>query len=150
MKILLAIDGSPHSNEAVTEVAGRPWPCGSSVHVVTVLQTPPIGLLGLPVAYFNDLIKPASDHAQYVIKAATERLNSALGNCVYVYGDVLKGSPKWSIIDEANRWGADLIVLGAHGDGFLEGFVIGSIGHAVILHAKCSVEIVRSRQSHSH
>lgn len=149
MKILLAIDGSPHSNEAVNQVAARPWPCGSSVHVVSVLQLPPIGLLGLPVAYFNELIKPATDHAENVVKAATDKLSNALGSCVYVYGDVLKGSPKWAIIEEANRWGADLIVLGAHGDGFLEGFVIGSIGHAVILHANCSVEIVRRRQPRS-
>jgi Universal stress protein family len=59
------------------------------------------------------------------------------------------GSPKWAIIEEANRWGADLVVLGAHGDGFLEGFVIGSIGHAAILHARCSVEIVRHRRAGS-
>jgi len=103
--------------------------CGSSVHVVSVLQ-------------------PATDHAENVVKLATEKLRNALGSCVYVYGDVLKGSPKWAIIEEANRWNADLIILGAHGDGFLEGFMIGSIGHAVILHAKCSVEIVRSRPGH--
>jgi universal stress protein family protein len=59
------------------------------------------------------------------------------------------GSPKWAIIEEANRWGADLVVLGAHGDGFLEGSVIGSIGHAAILHARCSVEIVRHRRAGS-
>jgi len=150
MKILLAIDGSSHSNEAVNEVAKRPWPCGSSVHVVSVLQVPPLGLLGLPVAYFNDLIKPATDHAEDVVHTATEKLSKALGSCAYVYGDVLKGSPKWAIIEEANRWRADLIVLGAHGDGLLEGFAIGSIGHAVILHANCSVEIVRHRVAHSH
>ena len=42
---------------------------------------------------------------------------------------------------------ADLIVLGAHGDGFLEGLLIGSVPHAVVLHARCSVEIVRNPDS---
>jgi hypothetical protein len=48
------------------------------VHVVSVLQVPPLGLLGLPVAYFNELIKPASDHAENVVKAAIEKLSNAL------------------------------------------------------------------------
>ena len=150
MTILLAIDGSPHSNEAVNEVAERQWPCGSSVHIVSVLQVPPLGLLGLPVAYFNDLIKPATEHAENIVRTATDKLSNALGSCVYVYGEVLKGSPKWAILEKANRWGADLIVLGAHGHGFLEGLVMGSIGHAVVLHARCSVEIVRRRLSRPH
>jgi hypothetical protein len=77
-------------------------------------------------------LKAASDYAENVVKAATEKLSNALGSCTYVFGDVLMGSPKWAIIEEANRWGADLIVLGAHGDGFLEGFVIGSIAPAAI------------------
>ncbi len=38
MKILLAIDGSPHSQDAAEEVARRPWPAGSTVRIVSVIQ----------------------------------------------------------------------------------------------------------------
>lgn len=43
MKILLAVDGSSHSQEAVDEVARRPWPSRSTVRVLSVIQpyTPP-------------------------------------------------------------------------------------------------------------
>ncbi len=61
-----------------------------------------------------------------------------------VYGDAINGSPKHVIVDEANTWGADLIVVGAYGHGALERFVLGSVPQAVVHHAKCSVEIVRS------
>ena len=38
MKILLAIDGSEYSAEAVNAVAGRPWPRGTEVHVLTAVE----------------------------------------------------------------------------------------------------------------
>jgi hypothetical protein len=39
MKVLLAIDGSPSSHAAVTEVAGRHWPTGSEITVLTAAHT---------------------------------------------------------------------------------------------------------------
>ena len=39
MKILLALDLSTGSQVAVDEVAMRPWPAGTSVHVVGVADT---------------------------------------------------------------------------------------------------------------
>jgi nucleotide-binding universal stress UspA family protein len=51
------------------------------------------------------------------------------------------------IVEEAEKWGADLIVLGSHGYGPMSRFLLGSVAHAVALHAPYSVEIVRSRQS---
>ena len=81
MKILLAVDGSPHSNEAVEEVARRPWPNGSYVHVVNVFQLPPLGLMGLPAVYLSQLIDPIKKHAFDVVKAATEELTRSLGDC---------------------------------------------------------------------
>ena len=56
---------------------------------------------------------------------------------------VIEGSPKSVILKEAETFGADLIVVGSHGSGAVERFLLGSVSHAVSLHAKCSVEIVR-------
>ena len=38
MKVLLAIDGSRHSDAAVAEVARRPWPAGTEVKILTVIH----------------------------------------------------------------------------------------------------------------
>ena len=62
---------------------------------------------------------------------------------------VLSGSPKRVILEEAERFGADLIVVSSHGHGMLERFLLGSVSQAVALHAKCSVEIVRSPKTHT-
>jgi nucleotide-binding universal stress UspA family protein len=49
------------------------------------------------------------------------------------------------ILDEAEKWDADLIVLGSHGYSGWQRFLLGSVSHAVATHALCSVEIVRQK-----
>src|SRR5262249_34217112 len=61
--------------------------------------------------------------------------------------EVANGSAKDVILDEAEKWGADLIVLGSHGYKGWRRFLLGSVSHAVATHARCSVEIVRRRGS---
>ena len=53
--------------------------------------------------------------------------------------------PKEAILDEASRWNADLIVVGSHGRGGIDRFLLGSVSEAVALHATCSVEIIRQK-----
>lgn len=38
MRLLLAVDGSPHSQLAVAAVAERPWPDGTIVEVLAVIH----------------------------------------------------------------------------------------------------------------
>ena len=147
MKVLLPIDGSPESDAAVVEVASRPWPEGTTIKVVSVAENIPMGLIGLPAAYFQNLTRPLEEHARAVVDAATSNLIRTFGDTVDVYGEVQKGSSKRLIIEEANRWGADLIVVGSHGHGALERFWLGSLTLFLVLHAPCSVEVVRNRSA---
>jgi nucleotide-binding universal stress UspA family protein len=56
---------------------------------------------------------------------------------------VLLGGPRSVIIDEADKWGADLIVVGSHGHRGFERFLLGSVSEGVARHAHCSVEVIR-------
>lgn len=144
MKILLAIDGSPCSDAAVEEVARRPWPQGSSVKILTALEIPvPLAAetWAVPFTYFEDLEAALRTQGQNIVDRALQKLES---NKTLVADAVLApGSPRSVILDEAEDWGADLIVLGSHGYGALKRFLLGSVSQAVVSHAKCSVEVVR-------
>ena len=84
-----------------------------------------------------------------VLKATKEIIEKAAKNLrkknpsLTVTTIAMEGSPKSVILDEAEKFGADLIVVGSHGQGGVERFLLGSVAYAVSLHAKCSVEIVR-------
>jgi nucleotide-binding universal stress UspA family protein len=149
MKILLAVDGSKHSNVAVDVVAQQSWPRNSVIRVLSVEQTVPFGLVGLPATYFEGFTKSISSAAQAAVESATETISKSCGDAVQVYGDVLKGSPKHVIVEEADRWDADLIVIGANGHARLERF-LGSVSHSVVMHANCSVEVARTRETSGH
>lgn len=145
MKILLAVDGSSHSDAAVDEVARRPWPEESEVRVVSAAEAAhvpaPIPHGGVEL-YAEDL-KVARDRASGVVESTAARLRGAVGAGLEVTTAVLLGPPARAVLDEAEEWSADLIVLGSHGRGFWGRLLLGSVSQAVAAHARCSVEIVR-------
>lgn len=79
------------------------------------------------------------EQAQKVVDVTSARLKKGLGQAENVTVQVLAGSPQSVILEEAERWKADLIVVGSHGYGTWHRLVLGSVSQAVVSHAKCSV-----------
>jgi nucleotide-binding universal stress UspA family protein len=147
MKILLATDGSPCSERAVEEVARRPWPADSQVRVVSVVE-PPAPLVAEPymgmAGYFEEAERLKRKQAVEVLESATAKLRGGAESAgLQVSTEALTGSPKRVIVEEAEAWGADLIVVGSHGYRSWERMLLGSVSQAVAAHAACSVWIVR-------
>ena len=149
MKILLAVDGSPCSDAAVEEVGRRPWPEGSSVKVLTAFELPtPLPPLtpeawSLPITYFEEMDVALRKQAHNIIDRAIAKLKPKLDKTISLDAQILPGSPRNAILDEAEDWGADLIVVGSHGYRAWERFLLGSVSQSVVSHANCSVEVVR-------
>jgi nucleotide-binding universal stress UspA family protein len=149
MKILLAIDGSAGSDAAVEAVASRPLPAGSEVRLIAVVELPFVPTpetWALPESYFAEMEKGAQEQAQSAMDKATEVLKEHHSDA-QISATIVNGHPKEAILDEAERWGADLIVLGSHGYRGWQRFLLGSVSQAVASHASCSVEIVRKRRA---
>jgi len=77
------------------------------------------------------------------VDEAINKLKSKLNKTISLDGALLPGPPRTVILDEAESWDADLIVVGSHGYRAWERFLLGSVSQAVVSHAKCSVEVVR-------
>ena len=149
MKILLAVDGSVYSDSAVEELVKRPWPPQSEVKVITAVEIPvPVGMEPWAVSpdYFENLEKAVRTAAQAVIDSALLKLKSITDETLKITGEIIQGPPRQGIVDEAESWGADLIVMGSRGLGAWNRLLLGSVSSAVVHHAKCSVEIVRRPQ----
>jgi len=146
MKILLAVDGSQCSDNAVEEVGRRPWPAGSEIKVLTAYELPlPVTpeAWGIPTNYFEELDRAASEQAHMVVERAVTKLRAAMGPGANQKGETVPGPPRVVILDEAERWGADLIVVGSHGYRVWQRFLMGSVSQSIVSHALCSVEVVR-------
>ena len=145
MKILLATDGSAHSKAAVDELARRPFPLNTKGIVSAYERTPLITAMG-PMGVSQDYYAEADLHALKAAENTTENAAKILRKknpALTITTIVIEGSPKSVILKEAETFRADLIVVGSHGHGVVERFLLGSVSQSVAVHAKCSVEIVR-------
>jgi nucleotide-binding universal stress UspA family protein len=152
MKVLLATDGSEHSEAAVDEIVNRYFPANTEVRVISVVEVPsfPVVVPWAGVDLFDQSEKTASEVVRPAVEKVADKLReSDESGKLNVTTKVLFGSPKLAILEEAESFGADLIVVGSHGNGAIERFLLGSVSQAVALHANCSVEIVRSPKTHS-
>jgi nucleotide-binding universal stress UspA family protein len=146
MKILLAVDGSAYSDAAVEEVLRRPWPPDSEVKVITAAEMPvPLGMEPWAASpdYFEALENSVRSAANAVIDRALLNLRTITDKTLKISSEIIQGPPRQVIVDEAESWGADLILMGSRGLGAWNRLLLGSVSSAVVHHAKCSVEIVR-------
>jgi nucleotide-binding universal stress UspA family protein len=133
MKVLIGVDDSSFSQAAVESVSNRLWKAGTQIKIVSAV---------------DDHFASSEDRNHYetarrAVDRAVETLRQS-NNQFELSGEIVEGAPKEVILDEAEKWGADLIVVGSHGRRGLDRFLLGSVSQAVALHAKCSVEIVRT------
>lgn len=100
----------------------------------------------LPPDYYVRIDRVCREQADAIVKSAAEKLSS-IGPDVSVTTKTILGSPKQVILDEAETWKPELIVVGSHGYPTWERLLLGSVSQAVVSHAKCSVEVVRIPKS---
>jgi len=134
MKLLLATDFSGDA-PAVDMVNARPWPSGTEVCVLHVVDPDPFP----PGA---ELLETARRGAESVVKSIAAGLEPS---GLKTQREVLVGYPRTAIVDFAGKWGADFILIGSHRTHNLARLLLGSVAQAVVRAAPCSVEIVRRR-----
>jgi len=147
--VIIGVDGSDYSDAAVNEVARRPWPEGSVVKVISAVRlpfTPTEETRSLPDSYYSRLEIAEAEKAQTVISRAVAHLQNGEAARSGIESEVILGDAREVILDEAARWGADLIVLGSRGLGGFKRFLLGSVAQGVASYAPCSVEVIRGRQ----
>lgn len=152
MKVLLAIDGSPHSHAALVEFATRPWPGDTEVQILTVVHSSiPLFLdptLLVAAAHMEQTIELRRD-APALVEAASKMIRDNDPG-ISVTTKITEGIPTDVIVEEAESWGADLIVLGSHGYGRVRRVLLGSVAGAVVARAPCSVQVVRAKHLFDH
>ncbi|HXY15980.1 MAG TPA: universal stress protein, partial [Terriglobales bacterium] len=146
-RILLAIDDSRFSEAAIRMVCEQLHSLGTKLRVLHVVE-PPALLVAREMGGYD----PTLEHVWEAQTREAEDLVTKVakkfcGTGLEVTTCVAQGDPKTKILDEAQEWKADLIVIGSHGRAGVARFLMGSVSEAVAHHAHCSVEVVRSTSS---
>jgi nucleotide-binding universal stress UspA family protein len=133
-KILLAYDESSHAQRAL-EVAAMLVDGRGEIRVLHVREM--VAGKGRPLPRRED-----HEEANEVIDGALAALKAKGAKASGVVRDAPSGRVASEIVDEADAFGADLIVVGTRGLTDLAGIVIGSTSHKVLHLAKMNVLVV--------
>jgi nucleotide-binding universal stress UspA family protein len=150
MKILLATDGSEFSKAAIDtcrKIVANPentaFKIISTFEFPTMLASDPF--IGASAEYYDELEKIGQRQAKDAAEQAETQLRSLFpGLLLDITTEVVNGSPQRVLVEKAQKWEADLIVVGSHGYGFWSRALLGSVSNSVIHHAPCSVLVVRT------
>jgi len=149
MRILLALDDSKCSEAATNALIAQVRTKNTEVRLPHVVEPFPVSLARrMGSRESPDFVAARSERrarAKELLARAAEKLRSA---GFKVTALVKEGEARSVILDHAETWHADLIVVGSHGRKALDRFLIGSVSEAVARHARCSVEIVRIHAVH--
>jgi nucleotide-binding universal stress UspA family protein len=132
-RIVVGVDGSPASVDALRWAAQQAALTGASLETVTSWSYPTT--YGFPVIANVDW----EQGARAVLEQA---ITDALGEAgPPVRRRVVEGHPAQVLARAAE--GADLLVVGSRGHGGFAGLLLGSVSEHVVAHAPCPVVVVR-------
>ncbi|HMV47723.1 MAG TPA: universal stress protein [Blastocatellia bacterium] len=144
MKVLIAYDGSECANDALDDLNWAGLPAEVDCKVLSVLESwlpPPSGLA---------IVEHIDHRQEFMTLAAQAARRVTLAHPAWeVSAEIGVGSPASVILEKADEWNPDLIVLGAHGRSALGRLVFGSVSQKVLHEATGSVRIARERAAES-
>jgi nucleotide-binding universal stress UspA family protein len=144
--ILVAIDGSEIGHRALEEALAVARSMKAALHAVHVVQTETYPTLMLNELEPPDLARQAVldslEREADEILAEAERQAAASGVRMTVHKR--RGHPGAEITALAQELNADLTVIGSHGRGRIDRFILGSVSSYVVDHATSTVMVVRS------
>lgn len=139
-RIVVGIDGSEISSEAIRfayQHASRRHIGITAVHAAMTTRQHPS--LRVPADIVDQIDRQ-------LLAEAIERMR-VLFPGVDVQTKLVHGHPAQALIDSSA--GAELIVVGSRGRGGFAGMLLGSVSHAVLQHAACSVAVIRPHRTSS-
>jgi nucleotide-binding universal stress UspA family protein len=133
-RIVVGVDGSPPSIEALQWALRQAALTGAVVEVVTAWHFPtPVG--GFAIGDQIDWQANAQTVQDIAVKEALGNDEPALVR------RVVQGHPVRALLGAAA--GAALLVVGSRGHGGFTGLLLGSVSEHVVTHAPCAVVVIR-------
>lgn len=142
MKVLLAIDGSRYSELAVKSVLGRTWAPDTKFDILSVVE-PIIQICDPALALYEASAQDElRDDALILVATVANLIGDKFENAT-VSTSVRYGSASSVILQVADEWKPDFIIMGSHGRSGFKKFLLGSVSETVVRSAPCSVEIIK-------
>jgi nucleotide-binding universal stress UspA family protein len=142
-RVLVPVDFSPYSASALT-MASRIAP-NARITIVHTFRVPFEGRLRIIGASEDDIRLYREEDQRAAEKQIRELIHKSPVDADRVSYAVEGGDPSPVILAKAEELLSDLIVIGKHGQSWIEDLFLGSTTHHVIARSECDVLVVQER-----
>jgi nucleotide-binding universal stress UspA family protein len=141
--VFAAIDFSPGSDEALRQAHERAKAARSRLAVCHIVPNELRSNLFFPhISRIAALKLPLA--TKHIADAASARVTEITGRQPQEFELIVDdGKPQAMILELAEKWLADLIVIGSHGQTGAAGVLLGGVTESIIRHAHCPVLVSR-------
>ncbi|GFM30719.1 universal stress protein [Novosphingobium sp. PY1] len=136
-RILLAYNGSQHSEDALRQATEMAKQCDADLHLLAIAQSMP-GSITLAEPYGYDFLSGNKSDLEVHLNQAFKNLQSEGLQCS---ATVREGNPAIEIAKCAEAIAADLIIVGHSDKGFIARWLEGSVGAELVRNLPCSLLI---------
>jgi len=145
-RILVPVDGSPTSKRGLSEAIELARVTGGAVRVMHVVNEPLLALdvkrLGIDAPALLEMMEGAG---RRIAKEALDTVRAAGVKCDSEVATTPDGRICELVVDAAQAWGADVIVIGTHGRRGVNRFMLGSDAEQILRMAPVPVLLVRGK-----
>lgn len=138
--ILLPTDGSDHSVQAARHGGYLAKVFDATVHVINVFD-----VQSVPGVMKEDVLREQfAQHLSAEGRQSLESVSSVFDDQLSITTAVLEGEPADTILEYADEYDADVVVMGTHGRRGVDRYISGSVTERVLRHSKIPVLTVRA------
>jgi len=146
--MLVAIDGSTKSNEALSLTLYLANSLGAEVEIFNVIPDLPslpmgarVRLVRVAPGYLQDYYADQKEYSEKITKEALEKSKKEYPQLTIIR-KIGKGNPSDAILEESEE-GFDMLVMGSRGLGFLDELLLGSVSEKVVHKSKITVVLAK-------
>ncbi|MEA2197607.1 MAG: hypothetical protein QOJ25_1658 [Solirubrobacteraceae bacterium] len=141
--ILVAVDGSPHADRALTHAIDLAQSEHSRLTLITaVAELPPVSYLTAG-GVAGKLIEDTRAEAENILCRARDRVPQDLPVTTMLTEEPIR----LALIRQVKKGHHDLVVMGSRGRGAVRATLLGSVSHYVLHHSPVPVLIVHAEKS---
>jgi nucleotide-binding universal stress UspA family protein len=139
--VLVAVDGSPHAEAALTDAIDLAESERTRLTLITGIAKPPsTAYWGWSAPAAVELARNAEAAAESILRAARDRIPAELPVTTILTAEPIRAA----LLAQIERGGHDLLVMGSRGRGAVLSAVLGSVSHYLLNHSPIPVLIVHA------
>lgn len=142
MRILVPVDGSTNSLNAVSFIASRQTLLGGNPEIELLNVQLPLPARACRLVGQDAIQRYYEDEAEKVFEPARKVLEKV---GVHASESFVVGDPAPSIAKAAGKINADLIVMGSRGQSAIKGLFFGSVSNGVLAETNCPLLVIRGK-----